>query len=129
MRKKGRGKWIWLLLLVPVALGVARLRFDVEVLNLLPGKSPTVRGLKLYQRYFSNARELILALQSPDPTTGDAAARAIADELSPAHEPGDGGQLAAYLAGIPGPDVGTHGLPLVQPTTGNLRRVDQPRHG
>ena len=52
-------QWLWLLLLPPVALGVWRLRFDVEVLNLLPSESPVVQGLKLYQQNFANARELI----------------------------------------------------------------------
>ena len=30
--------WPWLLALIPVAIGLARLRFDVEVLNLLPAE-------------------------------------------------------------------------------------------
>ena len=56
-------KWIiGLLLAIPVILGLSRLRFDVEILNLLPGESSVVQGLKLYQQNFSNARELIVTI-------------------------------------------------------------------
>jgi len=34
-----------------VGLGIYRLRFDVEVLNLLPRGEPVVEGLKLFQQY------------------------------------------------------------------------------
>src|SRR6266849_1597683 len=62
-----RAHWAWLLLLAPVALGLARLRFDVEVLDLLPTQLPVVRGLVLYQQHFANARELLLTVTSPQP--------------------------------------------------------------
>ncbi len=73
--------WLWLLLLVPIAIGFARLRFDVEILNLLPDSSPVVQGLKLYQKNFSNSRELIITLKSPDAETTENAARSIAEKL------------------------------------------------
>ena len=47
---------LWILLPILVLLGVARLRFDVEILDLLPGDVPAVAGLKLYQQHFANAR-------------------------------------------------------------------------
>ena len=56
--------WLWLLLLVPMACGLWRVRFDVEVLNLLPGELPVVQGLKLYQQHFANARELIVTVNA-----------------------------------------------------------------
>ncbi len=74
-------RWLWLLLLVPIALGLARLRFDVEVLNLLPEKSGMVRGLKLYQQNFSNGRELIITLRSDDADKTEAASRSLAAAL------------------------------------------------
>ena len=74
-------QWLWLLLLPPVALGVWRLRFDVEVLNLLPSESPVVHGLKLYQQNFANARELILTVSAPDAGQAEASARAVAVAL------------------------------------------------
>ena len=49
--------WPWLLL-IPVLLGLARLRLDVDVLNLLPAGVPAVDGVKLYQKNFASAREL-----------------------------------------------------------------------
>jgi predicted RND superfamily exporter protein len=70
--------WLWLLLLVPMALGLWRVRFDVEVLNLLPGESPVVQGLKLYQQHFANARELIVTVSAPDAAQAESSARDIA---------------------------------------------------
>ena len=34
--------WLWLVLVVPIAIGFSRLHFDVEVLDLLPGEIPVV---------------------------------------------------------------------------------------
>jgi predicted RND superfamily exporter protein len=70
--------WWLLLLLVPGAAGLARLRFDVEVLNLLPANLPVVAGLKLHQRHFAGASELILTIHSRDAETAEAAARGLA---------------------------------------------------
>ncbi len=61
-----RRHWWWLLLLVPLALGFARLRFNAEVLDLLPGDQPAVQGLKLYQQHFANARELIITVRASE---------------------------------------------------------------
>ncbi len=74
-------QWLWLLLLLPIVVGLLRLRFDVEVLNLLPGNSPVVQGLKLYQQHFANARELIITVRAPDADSTEAAARALAQVL------------------------------------------------
>ena len=71
----------WLLFLIPIAFGVARLRFNVEVLDLLPDNVPSVTGVKLYQQKFSNSRELIIAVTSSDRETTSRAAKDIADKL------------------------------------------------
>lgn len=108
---KFRRHWPWLLLLVPVVFGLLRLRFDVEVMNLLPDNFPVVRGLKLYQTNFANARELIITLQADDPEVAESAAHAIAIELRAAthltsqvaweplwlERPGESAELIAYL--------------------------------
>jgi len=73
-------RWWWLLLLL-VILGVARLRFDAEVLNLLPGDLPAVQGLKLYQEHFANARELIITVTSSEAEQAEVVAREIGDLL------------------------------------------------
>src|SRR5215831_13124795 len=73
--------WPWLLLLLPIAVGLARLRFDVEVLNLLPHELKVVQGLKLYQEHFANARELIITIKASDAEKAEETARGIADRL------------------------------------------------
>jgi uncharacterized protein len=67
--------WPWLLLLIPIVLGLMRLRLDVEVMNLLPEQFPVVRGLKLYSTNFANARELIITIQANNADTAETAAR------------------------------------------------------
>src|SRR2546426_6893809 len=73
--------WLWLLALIPIVLGLTRLRFDVEVLNLLPPDVPAVQGLKIYQQNFANARELIITLRAPEAEAAENAARSLADAL------------------------------------------------
>lgn len=74
-------RWWWAILLVPIALGLARLHFDADVLDLLPGKIPAVQGLKLYQEHFANSRQLIITVTAPDADTAKNAAKTIADKL------------------------------------------------
>ncbi|HEV2329432.1 MAG TPA: MMPL family transporter [Verrucomicrobiae bacterium] len=59
-------RWWWVILLVAIALGFCRLRFDADVLDLLPSEEPSVQGLKLYERHFTKAGELIVTLRAPD---------------------------------------------------------------
>ena len=74
-------RWWWALLAVAVCLGAWRLRFDVDILNLLPPDEPTVQGLKLYQQHFANARELVITLRAPDADQAERLAGALADRL------------------------------------------------
>jgi len=71
----------WLLLLGLLAIGVARLRFDAEVLNLLPDNVPAVQGLKLFEKHFTNARELIITVTATNAELAETATRAIAGRL------------------------------------------------
>jgi len=73
--------WPWLLLLIPIGIGLSRLHFDVEVLDLLPNDLKAVQGLKLYQQHFANARELVITLRAADADQATAAARGIAERL------------------------------------------------
>lgn len=73
--------WLWLLALAPLALGLARLRFDVEILNLLPERLPVAQGLKVYQRHFSDARELIITVEASAEDHAEAGAQALAGLL------------------------------------------------
>ncbi len=74
-------RWWWALLTVAVGLGLCRLRFDVDILNLLPPDEPTVQGLKLYQQHFANARELVITLRAPDAERAERLADALATRL------------------------------------------------
>ncbi len=74
-------RWLWLLLAVPLVTGLIRLRFDAQVLNLLPADLPVVRGLKLYQEHFQSARDLIVTVRAADADRATAAARALAEAL------------------------------------------------
>ena len=74
-------RWWWLLLLVPIIAGLARLHFDVEMLDLLPANVPAVQGLKIYQQHFTNARELIVTVNAPDREAAEHAAKSIAENL------------------------------------------------
>jgi predicted RND superfamily exporter protein/lauroyl/myristoyl acyltransferase len=74
-------RWWWVLLTVAVCLGVWRLRFDVDILNLLPPDEPTVQGLKLYQQHFANARELVITLRAPDADQAERLAGKLANRL------------------------------------------------
>jgi len=78
---KGKFRWLLLIPLLAVGLGLYRLRFDVEVLNLLPAGEPVVEGLKLFQEYFANARELIITVRGKDAESAEAAAKFLADRL------------------------------------------------
>lgn len=71
----------WLLLLIPIGLGLARLRFETDVLDLLPRNVRAVEGVKLYQQKFSNSRELIITVESAGKETTAQAAQAIAERL------------------------------------------------
>lgn len=74
-------RWWWALLVVCVGIGLWRLRFNVELLDLLPPDQPTVQGLKLYQRHFANARELIITLRAPDGEQAERLAAALGNRL------------------------------------------------
>src|SRR5687767_1396217 len=78
--KRGRF-WIWLGLVLLIGAGLTRLRFDVEVLNLLPTQLPVAQGLKDYQQNFADARELIVTLEAPTAEEAEAGARSLAGVL------------------------------------------------
>jgi predicted exporter/lauroyl/myristoyl acyltransferase len=108
---KHKKRWLLLLLAIPIAVGLARLKFDSEVLDLLPGNLPVVHGLKLYQQHFSNARDLVITLRAADAEHTEHAARVLAEHLRPLtnlvadvtweppwiENPGQVGELLGYL--------------------------------
>ena len=74
-------RWWWVLLAVAICFGLWRLRFDVDILDLLPPDEPTVQGLKLYQQHFTNARELIVTLRAPESEQAERLAGLLAARL------------------------------------------------
>jgi uncharacterized protein len=78
---KRPSRWLYLVLIALMVIGVTRLRFDVQVLNILPPDLGVVRGLKLYQEHFANARELIITVAAADAEQAASAAQAIAERL------------------------------------------------
>ncbi len=74
-------RWWWVLLALLACIGQWRLRFDVDILNLLPSDQPAVRGLKIYQQHFANARELIITLRAPDAEKAERLVGALAARL------------------------------------------------
>ena len=58
------------LTIVCIAILVTSLRLDSEIFNVLPGKFPSVQGLKIYDHDFEQTRELTFALVS-DPQDVD----------------------------------------------------------
>src|SRR5258706_1396771 len=73
--------WLIVLGLVAIAIGIHRLRFDAEVLDLLPTGEPVVEGLKLFQQNFANARELIITVRATEADAAEQAARKLAERL------------------------------------------------
>ena len=74
--------WIWgLAVLAVVVGGASRLRFDADVLGLLPADLPVVQGLRLHQAHFGGAHQLIVTVSSDEPDASAAAAKAIAAGL------------------------------------------------
>src|SRR2546421_6257462 len=53
---------VTMLTAVCIAILVTSLRLDSEIFNVLPGKFPSVQGLKIYDHDFEQTRELMFAL-------------------------------------------------------------------
>jgi hypothetical protein len=110
-------RWWWLLLLIPIIAGLARLHFDVEMLDLLPAQVPAVQGLKIYQEHFTDARELIITVRAPDRETAELAARKFAArDQSRCHC-----HLAAAVVGASRTNRRVDRLSLAESTAGSIR--------
>ena len=73
-----------LLLIGPlvVAWGLFRLRFDADVLNLLPSDLPAVGALKLHQQRFATGAETLVTLSGTNAVAAAKAAESVAKRLS-----------------------------------------------
>ncbi len=63
--------------------GLTRLRFDTDILSMLPGELPEVKGLKAYHDAFSRDDELILVIEGGEEDVGalSAAAESLGKSL------------------------------------------------
>ena len=52
------------------SLGLTRLRFDTDILSMLPGELPEVKGLKAFHEAFSRNDELIIAIGGSENEVG-----------------------------------------------------------
>jgi uncharacterized protein len=50
--------------------GLMRLRFDTEILSMMPGELPEVKGLKAYQKAFSKNDELVMLIEGGEEDEG-----------------------------------------------------------
>ncbi|MCW1883576.1 MMPL family transporter [Luteolibacter flavescens] len=83
--------WLHLMLVAAIAvaaLGITRLKFDTDILSMLPGELPEVKGLKAQHQAFARQDEAILLLET-DSTDEDHAPTKLAESLA-AHLEKDG---------------------------------------
>lgn len=93
-------RWFWAIPVIFVAtflaFGLARVRFNTEILDLFPRELPEIGTLKLYQKNFQGRDKVVISLKAPaawanDPQGGEkllAASRSLREHLLNAH-PGD----------------------------------------
>ena len=59
--------YVTVLLLIGLSIaGLTKLRFETDILDVLPGKIPSVKALKVSQKYFDNDQRVALLLQGGD---------------------------------------------------------------
>lgn len=76
---KLRSPLLLLLLVVISALGLVRLKFETDILEVLPRNLPAIQGLKDFKKHFSEDREVVVVLHSDveEITEEDAEALAV----------------------------------------------------
>ncbi|MCW1912488.1 MMPL family transporter [Luteolibacter sp. GHJ8] len=76
--------WLYGMLLAAVAVaacGLSRLRFDTDILSMLPGDLPEVKGLKAQHRAFAREDEAILLVESNHGGSPSEAAQSLSKAL------------------------------------------------
>jgi predicted RND superfamily exporter protein len=69
--------------IVVSALGLFRLRFDTDILSMLPGELPEVKGLKAFQQSFAREDELVMLIEGGEQDEGtlSTAAESLSKQL------------------------------------------------
>ncbi len=76
--------WLYGMLLAAIAVaatGLSRLRFDTDILSMLPGELPEVKGLKAQHQAFARQDEAILLLETDGEHSPADAAKSLAAAL------------------------------------------------
>ena len=89
----------------------------------LPADEPAVRGLKLYQKHFTNARELIVTVRAADAEKAEQFAGSLAEKLRAATNLVAGVTWQPPWLEQPAQLAEIARLPLVQPAAGRLCRA------
>ena len=78
-------RWSYVLLLAVTAVlgwvGLARLNYNVEVLDLLPQKMPGLEGTRILRDSFQKANRLVITLEAAEAAAAEAAALSLASHL------------------------------------------------
>lgn len=78
---KASARWLALGVIALALIGLTRLRFETDVLELLPDDVPSVAGLKLYQQAFAKRGEVIATVSAKTAEEAEAAVRELAAKL------------------------------------------------
>ncbi|MEP4078815.1 MMPL family transporter [Haloferula sp.] len=75
--------WVLLLMVVVAGLGLGRIRFNTDILSILPNEMPEVAGLKSYYQVFSLDEELVVLIEGGEEDAGSlgSAAEELAGKL------------------------------------------------
>lgn len=60
----------WVLAIAVLVFGLSRIRFESDVLGLMPMKVPEVRGLKVFQEHFTESSQVLVTLESAAVSVG-----------------------------------------------------------
>jgi predicted RND superfamily exporter protein len=75
--------FILVVAILAASFGLTRLRFDTDILSMLPGELPEVKGLKAFHEAFSRNDELILVIEGGEDDVGSLslAAESLGEKL------------------------------------------------
>ena len=78
-------RWSYVLLLAVTAVlgwvGLSRLNYNVEVLDLLPQHMPGLEGTRVLRDSFQKANRLVITMETPDAAVAEAASLSLASHL------------------------------------------------
>ena len=67
-----------------VATGLTRVNINTDIFSLLPADSPTVEGLRLFQKNFGSAQTIVISIRTPDANTTKGVAETLVQKLQSA---------------------------------------------